>query len=63
MSHIRGALMFASLTSKGKFGQINWSKGKEILDMKAIRTVTRFIGKKKKDGIKTRTSGPSSISP
>lgn len=48
MSHIRGALMFASLTSEGKFGQINWSKGKEILDMKAIRAVTRFIGKKKK---------------
>lgn len=42
--------------------------------MKAIRTVTCFIGKKfpprlptlkgkKKNGIKTRTSGPSSISP
>ena len=38
--------MFASLTSEHKFGQIiNWNKGKEILDMKAIRTVTCFIGK------------------
>lgn len=47
VTHICGALMFASLTSERKFGQIiNWNKGKEILDMKAIMTVTCFIGKK-----------------
>lgn len=46
VTHICGALMFASLTSERKFGQIiNWNKGKEILDMKAIMTVTCFIGK------------------
>lgn len=41
--------MFASLTSEHKFGQIiNWNKGKEILDMKAIMTVTCFMGKNTK---------------
>lgn len=47
VTHICGALMFfASLTSEHKFGHIiNWNKGKEILDMKAIMTVTCFIGK------------------
>lgn len=46
ITHICGALMFASLTSEHKFGQIiNWNKGKEILDMKAIMTVTCFMGK------------------
>lgn len=38
VTRICGALMFASLTSCHKFGQIsNWDKGKQILDMKAIR--------------------------
>lgn len=63
MSHIRGALMFASLTSEGKFGQINWNKGKEILDMKAIRTVTCFIGKKKKMESKLGLQGPAVFLP
>lgn len=45
VTHICGALMFASLTSERKFGKIiNWNKGKEILDMKAIMTVTCFVG-------------------
>lgn len=37
VTRICGALMFASLTSSHKFGQIiNWNKGKQIFDMKAI---------------------------
>lgn len=46
VTYICGALMFASLTFEHKFGKIiNWNKGKEILDMKAIMTVTCFIRK------------------
>lgn len=71
VTHICGALMFASLTSEHKFGQINWNKGKEILDMKAIMTVTCFLGKNsqflplpatlkgKKNGIKGRLQCPA----
>lgn len=45
VTHICGALMFASLTSEHTFGKIiNWNKGEEILDTKAIMTVTCFIG-------------------